>query len=66
MSRKASSQNARTLTVATISSALKQDKSQNFAVVERNGAIVPFRRERIVRALEAAFKIQGRSKKSLR
>ncbi len=56
MSPKASSKNTTSLTAAEISSALKQDKFQNFAVVKRNGSIVPFRRERIVRALEAAFR----------
>src|SRR5689334_23217338 len=32
------------------------DKMQHFTVVKRNGAIVPFRRERISRALDAAFR----------
>ncbi|HEY2810840.1 MAG TPA: ribonucleoside-diphosphate reductase subunit alpha [Rhabdochlamydiaceae bacterium] len=32
------------------------EKMQQFTVVKRNGAIVPFRRERIFRALEAAFR----------
>src|SRR5579863_2167871 len=35
---------------------LKKDKMGSFTVVKRNGAIVPFRRERIVNALEAAFR----------
>jgi ribonucleoside-diphosphate reductase alpha chain len=32
------------------------DKMQQFTVVKRNGAIVPFHRERISRALDAAFR----------
>ena len=32
------------------------DIMQEVTVVKRNGAIVPFRRERIFRALEAAFR----------
>ncbi len=46
---------------AEISSALKKesnimDKMQHFAVVKRNGSLVPFRRERIFRAVVAAFR----------
>ena len=32
------------------------DQMQQFTVVKRNGSIVPFRRERIFRALDAAFR----------
>ena len=44
-----------------ISSALKKeqnimDKMQRFTVVKRNGSIVPFRKERISHAIEAAFR----------
>ncbi len=44
-----------------ISSALKKeqnilDKMQRFTVVKRNGSIVPFRRERISHAIDAAFR----------
>ncbi|MGC1878091.1 MAG: ribonucleoside-diphosphate reductase subunit alpha [Rhabdochlamydiaceae bacterium] len=46
---------------AEISSVLKKesnimDKIQHFAVVKRNGSLVPFRRERIFRAVVAAFR----------
>jgi ribonucleoside-diphosphate reductase alpha chain len=46
---------------AEISSALKKgptimDKMQRFTVVKRNGSLVPFRRERIFRAIDAAFR----------
>lgn len=34
----------------------KKDNMQHFTVVKRNGAIVPFRRERILNALKAAFR----------
>jgi ribonucleoside-diphosphate reductase alpha chain len=49
------------LSTAEISSALKQgankmDKMQRFTIVKRNGSLVPFRRERIFRAIEAAFR----------
>ncbi len=49
------------LSAAEISSALKKeqnafDKIQRFTVVKRNGSIVPFRRERISHAVEAAFR----------
>ncbi len=49
------------LSTAEISSALKReanimDKMQRFTVVKRNGSLVPFRRERIFRAIEAAFR----------
>lgn len=49
------------LSAAEISSALKKgsnilDKMQRFTVVKRNGSLVPFRRERILRAIEAAFR----------
>jgi ribonucleoside-diphosphate reductase alpha chain len=49
------------MSTAEISSALKKDKAimdtmQRFTVVKRNGSIVPFRRERISRAIEAAFR----------
>lgn len=44
-----------TLSAAEISSALKQ-KKQPFTIVKRNGSIVPFREERIFRAVEAAFR----------
>ncbi len=48
------------LSPAEISSALKNgqlmDAIQRFAVVKRTGAVVPFRRERISRAIEAAFR----------
>jgi ribonucleoside-diphosphate reductase alpha chain len=48
------------LSTAEISSALKKganmmDKMHCFTVVKRNGSLVPFRRERIFRAIEAAF-----------
>jgi ribonucleoside-diphosphate reductase alpha chain len=33
-----------------------QDKQNAFTVVKRNGALLPFRKERIYRALEAAFR----------
>ncbi len=60
MTRKPSSETT-SLSTAEISSALKKektikDKMQQFTVVKRNGSIVPFRRERITRALEAAFR----------
>src|SRR5690348_9733968 len=49
------------LSAAEISSALKKeqnaiDKIQKFTIVKRNGSIVPFRRERISHAVEAAFR----------
>lgn len=48
------------LSTAEISSALKgadmMDKMQRFTVVKRNGSLVPFRRERIFRAIDAAFR----------
>jgi ribonucleoside-diphosphate reductase alpha chain len=49
------------LSPAEISSALKKEKNINekvarFTVVKRNGSIVPFRRERISHAIEAAFR----------
>ncbi len=49
-------------TVAEIATILKeevkpsQDKMHRFTIVKRNGSIVPFRRDRIHRALEAAFR----------
>lgn len=60
MTRKSSSSQS-PLTAAQISSALKKDqdvldKMQRFTVVKRNGSIVPFRKERIFHALEAAFR----------
>ena len=44
------------LSAAEISSALKKEQSsiQRFTVVKRNGSMVPFRRERISHAVEAA------------
>lgn len=61
MTRKSPSTNPQTLSAAQISSLLKKEhnilnKMQGFTVVKRNGSIVPFRRERIVRALESAFR----------
>ena len=46
------------LSAAEISSALKKEQSsiQRFTVVKRNGSMVPFRRERISHAVEAAFR----------
>ena len=46
------------LSAADISSAIRKEtnKMQRFTVVKRNGSIVPFRRERIFRAIEAAFR----------
>ncbi len=50
------------LTPAEIASVIKEegkvphDKMQSFTVVKRNGSIVPFRRERIHHAVEAAFR----------
>jgi ribonucleoside-diphosphate reductase alpha chain len=49
------------LSTAEISSALKKGTDmmgniQRFTVVKRNGSLVPFRRERIFRAIEAAFR----------
>lgn len=49
------------LSVQEISSLIKNHQHTNanmqaFTVVKRNGSLVPFRRERIVRALEAAFR----------
>src|ERR1700722_17070188 len=48
------------LSAAEIASALKKghimDKIQRFTVVKRNGSLVPFRRERILRAINAAFR----------
>lgn len=48
------------LTASEISAALKKenfmDRIQRCTVVKRNGSIVPFRRERISRAIEAAFR----------
>ncbi len=44
---------------ADIASVIKEnaaDKAKLFTVVKRNGAIVPFRRDRIQKALEAAFR----------
>lgn len=67
MTRKSSSDKSsvahpsQALSAAEISSALKKesavlDQMQRFTVVKRNGSIVPFRKERITRALEAAFR----------
>ncbi len=46
--------------VSTLKTSIpKKDQSQtaqNFTVVKRNGSIVPFRKERIFRAIEAAFR----------
>jgi transcriptional regulator NrdR family protein len=45
------------LSTSDISSALNiMDKIQRFTVVKRNGSIVPFRKERISHAIEAAFR----------
>ncbi len=49
------------LSPAEISSAIKKepnimDKMQRYTVVKRNGSLVPFRRERIFLAIEAAFR----------
>lgn len=45
------------LSAAEISSALKKEQNiERFTVVKRNGSIVPFRRERISHAVEAAFR----------
>jgi ribonucleoside-diphosphate reductase alpha chain len=46
------------LSSADIASAIKEgkDKMQKFTVVKRNGALMPFRRDRIHRALELAFR----------
>lgn len=54
-------QQSHALSAADISSAIRKesnrtDKMQRFTVVKRNGSIVPFRRERIFRAIEAAFR----------
>ncbi len=56
MTRKAAPSPDKTVSPAEISSALIMDKVQRFTVVKRNGSIVPFRRERISRAIESAFR----------
>ncbi len=62
MSNKASSSVKSTLSdlVSTLKNSVqKLDKSvaaESFTVVKRNGSIVPFRKERIFRAVEAAFR----------
>ena len=58
MTRNASSPS---LSAKEISSAIQSmqnidDKMQSFTVVKRNGQLVPFRKERISQALEAAFR----------
>ncbi len=42
--------------IASIFKSEGADKANHFTVVKRNGSIVPFRRERIQHALEAAFR----------
>lgn len=53
--------NSSALSAASISSVIKKklnimEKMQRFTVVKRNGSLVPFRRERIFRAIDAAFR----------
>ncbi len=56
---------AEALSTAAITSALKdkKDTMQGFTVVKRNGALMPFRRDRIQRALELAFRDTKKAEK---
>lgn len=57
MAKQPSSKNNQTVATGELVSSLKEQSIKNsFTIVKRDGTLVPFRKERISRALEAAFR----------